>query len=78
MYKRQENIPYRIVGGLKFYERKEIKDIIAYLRLIQNGDGSNKNIAFVQVDSLPEYKLCLLKRNIVPNDEEIYLSLIHI
>ena len=29
-------IPYRIFGGLKFYDRKEIKDIIAYLRLIQN------------------------------------------
>ena len=33
---RRENIPYKIVGGLKFYERKEIKDIIAYLRLILN------------------------------------------
>ena len=33
---RREDIPYKIVGGLKFYERKEIKDIIAYLRLIQN------------------------------------------
>ena len=33
---RRENIPYKIVGGLKFYERKEIKDIIAYLRLIAN------------------------------------------
>ena len=33
---RREDIPYRIIGGLKFYERKEIKDIIAYLRLIQN------------------------------------------
>ena len=33
---RRENIPYKIVGGLKFYERKEIKDIIAYLRLVQN------------------------------------------
>jgi len=33
---RRENIPYKIVGGLKFYERKEIKDIIAYLRLIHN------------------------------------------
>lgn len=31
------NIPYRIIGGLKFYQRKEIKDVIAYLRLIQNG-----------------------------------------
>ncbi len=33
---RRENIPYKIVGGLKFYERKEIKDIMAYLRLIYN------------------------------------------
>ena len=33
---RRENIPYKIIGGLKFYERKEIKDIIAYLRLIHN------------------------------------------
>ncbi len=33
---RRESIPYKIVGGLKFYERKEIKDIISYLRLIQN------------------------------------------
>ena len=30
---RRENIPYKIIGGLKFYERKEIKDIIAYLIL---------------------------------------------
>ena len=33
---RRENVPYKIIGGLKFYERKEIKDIIAYLRLIHN------------------------------------------
>ncbi len=33
-------IPYRIYGGLKFYDRKEIKDIIAYLRLIYNTDDS--------------------------------------
>ena len=33
---RREDIPYKIIGGLKFYERKEIKDIIAYLRLIFN------------------------------------------
>ncbi len=29
-------VPYRLVGGIKFYERKEIKDVIAYLRLIVN------------------------------------------
>lgn len=33
---RREGIPYKIFGGLKFYERKEIKDIISYLRLIYN------------------------------------------
>ncbi len=32
----EASIPYQIVGGLKFYERKEIKDILAYLRLITN------------------------------------------
>ena len=37
---------------------------------IQNGDG--QNVAFVQVDKLPEYQLCLLKRGIVTNDDEIY------
>lgn len=31
-----ENMPYKIVGGLKFYERKEIKDILAYLKLVVN------------------------------------------
>ena len=33
---RRENVPYKIIGGLKFYERKEIKDIMAYLRLVYN------------------------------------------
>lgn len=32
----QYRIPYRIVGSLKFYDRKEVKDILSYLRLIQN------------------------------------------
>ena len=32
----RKNIPYRIYGGVKFYERKEIKDILAYIRLIYN------------------------------------------
>ena len=37
---------------------------------IKNGDG--QNVAFVQVDLMPEYQLCLLKRGIVFNDDEIY------
>jgi len=33
---RRRSIPYNIIGGVKFYERKEIKDVLAYLRLISN------------------------------------------
>ena len=38
---------------------------------IDHGDGQNENVAFVEVDNLPEYKLCLLKKEIVTNDDEI-------
>ena len=31
------NVPYRIVGGVNFYQRKEIKDVISYLKIIENG-----------------------------------------
>lgn len=42
-------------------------------KYIESGEGGeNSNIAFVQVDNMPEYKLCLLKRNIVTNDDEIF------
>ena len=37
-YMRKQNIPYRIYGGLSFYQRKEIKDIIAYFRVVANPD----------------------------------------
>lgn len=37
---RKFNIPYRVVGGIKFYERKEIKDMIAYIRLLVNDKDS--------------------------------------
>lgn len=42
-------IPYRIYGGLKFYDRKEIKDIIAYLKLIYNTDDSQSFRRIVNV-----------------------------
>ena len=48
---RREDIPYKIVGGLKFYERKEIKDIIAYLRLIQN---TSDNLSLTRIINEPK------------------------
>ena len=47
----RERIPYKIVGGQKFYERKEIKDIIAYLRLIYN---LNDNISLRRIINEPK------------------------
>ena len=47
----REDIPYKIIGGLKFYERKEIKDIIAYLRLIHN---TNDNLSLARIINEPK------------------------
>ncbi len=48
---RREAIPYKMVGGLKFYERKEIKDIISYLRLAQN---PSDNLSLMRVINEPK------------------------
>lgn len=45
------NIPYQIVGGTKFYDRKEIKDMLAYLRLIANPDD---DLSFARVVNEPK------------------------
>jgi DNA helicase-2/ATP-dependent DNA helicase PcrA len=47
----KSDIPYQIIGGIKFYDRKEIKDILAYLRLISN---PNDDISFVRVVNVPK------------------------
>ncbi|WP_102028764.1 DNA helicase PcrA [Salirhabdus sp. Marseille-P4669] len=47
----KSNIPYQIVGGTKFYDRKEIKDLLAYLRLIAN---PNDDISFQRVVNEPK------------------------
>ncbi len=47
----REDIPYKIIGGLKFYERKEIKDTIAYLRLIFN---LNDNLSLIRIINEPK------------------------
>ena len=45
------NISYQMIGGLRFYDRKEIKDIIAYLRLITNPDD---DISFERIVNTPK------------------------
>lgn len=45
------NIPYTIVGGTKFYDRKEIKDLLAYLRLVANLDDDT---SFVRIINVPK------------------------
>jgi DNA helicase-2/ATP-dependent DNA helicase PcrA len=47
---RKRDIPYRIYGGLSFYQRKEIKDLLAYLRLVVN---PNDEEAFMRVVNFP-------------------------
>lgn len=46
----QQRIPYQIIGGVRFYDRKEIKDIIAYLRLIYQ---PNDRMSFSRIVNIP-------------------------
>lgn len=56
----KSNIPYTMVGGHKFYDRKEIKDLLSYLRLIAN---SNDDISLQRIINVP-------KRGIGPSSVE--------
>ena len=47
----KENMPYRVIGSFYFYNRKEIKDLVAYLRLIHN---SRDNISLLRVINTPK------------------------
>lgn len=50
----RHGIPYKIVGGIKFYERKEIKDILAYLHIIQN---PNDTVSLLRIINTPARKI---------------------
>ncbi|PMP83478.1 MAG: ATP-dependent DNA helicase PcrA, partial [Caldisericum exile] len=50
----QEGIPYQVIGGQKFYGRAEIKDIIAYLTIVNN---PNDNISFKRIVNIPPRKI---------------------
>lgn len=47
---RKKNIPYRVYGGLSFYQRKEVKDLVAYLRLLVN---QNDNESLLRIINYP-------------------------
>ena len=47
---RRESVPYHIVGGVKFYDRKEIKDILAYLRYVLNPKDA---LSFLRIVNFP-------------------------
>jgi len=47
-------IPYKVVGGMKFYDRKEIKDVLAYLRVIQN---SSDPVSLMRIINTPSRKI---------------------
>lgn len=50
----RHGIPYKIVGGIRFYQRKEIKDLIAYLRIIHN---PNDSVALMRIINTPSRKI---------------------
>ena len=50
----RHGLPYRIVGGIRFYERKEIKDVLAYLRVVQN---PNDSVSLMRIINVPARKL---------------------
>jgi DNA helicase-2/ATP-dependent DNA helicase PcrA len=49
----KHNIPYTVYGGVGFYERKEIKDVLSYMRLVANGD----DLSFLRVINVPRRKM---------------------
>ena len=47
----QRGIPYRVLGGMKFYDRKEVKDVVAYLRVVENPDD---DISLFRIINVPK------------------------
>ena len=73
-------IPYRIYGGLKFYDRKEIKDAIAYLKLIYNNDDSQslRRIINVPKRAIGETTLKHLQEYADENDISLFSAILDV
>ncbi|WP_333861176.1 DNA helicase PcrA [Clostridium sp.] len=76
----KSNIPYRIVGGLKFYDRKEIKDILAYLKFINNplDNVSLRRIINVPKRNIGEATVQKIQSFADSMDESMYNALLDI
>ena len=73
-------LPYKIVGGLKFYDRREVKDIIAYLKAIQN---PNDNISIKRIINTPKRGIGLttidkIEQYAMDNGDSLYGALLDI
>ena len=54
-----ENIPYAVYGGIGFYERAEIKDVLSYMRLV---DRTDDDLSFLRIVNLPRRKIGKIKQ----------------
>ncbi len=71
---RKRNIPYRIYGGLSFYQRKEVKDAVAYMRLSVNPDDDEalRRIINTPARGIGETTLAKLTRAAIDNNTSIW------
>jgi len=72
----KQNIPYTVYGGVGFYDRREIKDVLSYLRLVANGDDLSFNrVVNVPRRKMGKNKLMFLKEKAEKENASLYDAL---
>lgn len=76
----KSDIPYRLIGGLKFYDRKEIKDVMAYLKVINNplDDISLQRIINVPKRSIGDATVAKIQEFANDNEDTLYSTMLDI
>ncbi len=71
-------IPYKVYGGLKFYQRREIKDILAYVNLLINPDSDLSLMRIINVPRrmIGEQTIDILKKEAEQNGQNLYIYLV--
>lgn len=77
---RKRNIPYKIYGGLSFYQRKEIKDLLAYFRLIINPADNEalKRVINYPARGIGQTTLSKLEKSALEEDIDIYEAILRL